>query len=223
MGHITGVLALRGDAPLPDPSALGDPSVRRVDHLLEVGIGQNSRRRVLTGADDDACGLWVRGHGLRVGPDAFGARHEEKASAAGAPREGVGAREATDLRCRALFGARRFLHLDALVVAAGWAYSVRNARLLTIRARDEVRHSHFVVIGAAHVAPGTAFSSLGERDGYLHMPRSTRGRWETLAESPRARSGRERLLRLRTCPHRLRPRKTRWHPRPPCPWRLPAG
>src|SRR4026209_1680124 len=42
---------------------------------------------------------------------------------------------------------------------------MRNAGFRTFGTRDEVGHRHFVVIGSAHVAFGTAFSSLGDRHG----------------------------------------------------------
>src|SRR5215213_8098334 len=42
---------------------------------------------------------------------------------------------------------------------------MRNAGFRTVGARDEVGHRHLVVIGTAHVAFRTAFSSLGDRHG----------------------------------------------------------
>src|SRR4051794_31457340 len=118
------------------------------------------------------------------------------------------------------------------------------ARLRTVRAGDEVGHRHLVMIGAAHVALRTAFSSLGNRhgttpsyfvawptrgaardgdrlgppkmetlcprrDGYLHKPRSTRGRWEIREEWLPERTGLARLPPLRRCRDRLLQRQIR--------------
>ena len=43
---------LARDATLFDPGALDDPLVGRVDHALQVGIGQNFFRKKFSGAGD---------------------------------------------------------------------------------------------------------------------------------------------------------------------------
>ena len=50
--HVAGVFIFRGDAAFFDAGARRDPLVVGVDHLREVGVGQNFFRHVAAGADD---------------------------------------------------------------------------------------------------------------------------------------------------------------------------
>ena len=51
-GHRGGRLVGRGDPPLADAGPADDPLVGRVDHPLEVGVGQDLRRGVAAPAGD---------------------------------------------------------------------------------------------------------------------------------------------------------------------------
>ena len=50
--HVAREFVLRRDPALFDAGARGDPFVGRVDHLREIGVGQDFFRRVAAGADD---------------------------------------------------------------------------------------------------------------------------------------------------------------------------
>jgi hypothetical protein len=50
--EIAGRLAVGGAAALADARARGDPLVRRVDGLFEIGVGDDLFRQVAAGAGD---------------------------------------------------------------------------------------------------------------------------------------------------------------------------
>ena len=65
--HVGGEFVLRRDAPLADAGARADPLVARIDHLLQLGVGQHAAGQIGAGGDDrGAAPLGGSGHEIKA-------------------------------------------------------------------------------------------------------------------------------------------------------------